>query len=57
MKAKARQRDILNSYGRVQDAKDQPKSLSVLRPDAGVTSGFEELTQALMAKLRITKSM
>jgi hypothetical protein len=50
MKAKTRQCHVLNSYGGVQDTQDQPKSLFVLRPDPGVTSGFVEFPQALMGK-------
>jgi hypothetical protein len=50
MKTKARQCSILNSGCSIQDAKDQPQSLLVLRPDAGVTSGFEEFAQPFMRK-------
>ena len=42
MKTKTRECHILNSYGGVQHAEDQPESLFVLRPDAGVASGFKE---------------
>jgi hypothetical protein len=48
MKSKRWQRHILNSYCGVQDAKNQPESLSVLRHDASVASGFEEFPQARM---------
>ena len=50
MKAKTWQRNVLNSYCGVQDTQDQTESLFVLRPDAGVTSGFVEFPQALMGK-------
>ena len=50
MKTKAGQRHILNSYCGVQDAKNQPESLFVLRHDASVASGFEEFPQARMGK-------
>ncbi|MFZ0247246.1 MAG: hypothetical protein WAL68_16340 [Candidatus Binatus sp.] len=50
MKAKTWQRHILNSYGGIQYAKDQPESLVVLRSDAGVASGFKEFAQSLMGK-------
>src|ERR1035437_7858134 len=50
MKAKTRQCRILNSYGGVQYAEDQPESLVVLRPDAGVASGIKEIAQSLMGK-------
>ena len=50
MKAKTWQRNVLNSYCGVQDTQDQTESLFVLRPDAGVTSGFEEFAQPFMRK-------
>src|SRR5258708_18301478 len=50
MKTKTRQCHILNSCRGIQDAQDQPESLFVLRPDAGVTSGFEEFAQPVMRK-------
>jgi len=50
MKAKTRKRYVLKLNRRVQDAEDQPESLFVLRPDACIASGFEELAQPLMGE-------
>ena len=50
MEPKTWQRDVLDSYCGVQDTQDQPKSLFVFRPDAGVTFSFEEFAQTLVGK-------
>ena len=50
MKPKSGQRYILNFYGGVQDAENQPESLVVLRPDAGVAPGLKESAQSLMGE-------
>jgi hypothetical protein len=50
MKVETRKCHILNFYGRVQDAENEPESSFVLRYNAGVASAFEELTQSLVSK-------
>lgn len=50
MKAKTRKCHILNLHRSAQDAEDQAESLFVLKPDACIASGFEELAQPLMGE-------
>lgn len=50
MKPETRERNILNLDRGVQDAEDEPKSLLVRRPDAGIASLFEKHAQPLMGK-------
>ena len=50
MEAQTGQRHVLNCYRGVQGAQNQPESLVVLRPDAGVATGLEEFAQSLMGE-------
>ena len=50
VQAKTRQSDILNCYGGVQDAQDQPEFFVVLWCNAGAAPGLKEFAQSLMSK-------